>query len=687
MSTIERLELWSDLEAAGGARVAVVGLWRECSEAINLDGTSELRLTIDADNPALRTPPLALIPPGAIVGPDEHNARPNRVLRALHSSGAIVERRIEDCLEQDDRGDLTVALTAHGMLHDISNRGLCRRVHPDGSKTYHFQASGLTITQHVNLYIIPALSEAGQGFWAMGAQEYSGQVSIVYEEDSPLAACRKLAEAVPGSLEFRVRYNATNLRYTLDFLQQIGASAQPVRLRPGGGLMSLGVRRSTADVVTRVYGFGATDSDVGTATMDQNAWQITGIRVDGVYLWLTLTDPAGGPGPIGFDGQFVGHQLRKLVLAPSLADFTVLASDAGAQEVQVSVPAGQVPPSVASKVLYRLTAVDGGALSYVERPQVSGQSPLGIRVGTIKRPEATGATNLLGNPTLRDPTPTSGSGNIVSNWTRGLTGVATALEGNPIYWRSGGRSLRVTFSGGAGFVFNSSVASAQRSLSYFADVWTLTGAVEVSLFVGLQQTSTLPDGSTAGSLEYPRDWAKMYPGIAAPTFGFRTTVRGGWERLGLQNIHDGIRYPVFSVQVWIRPAQNPFAATTCLVDAAQVTATPTWRDLIEGGGSNVLVQDANAKLVAYDSMALNVSMNTLDLASAQDGTFPFQDYVLGGPIVLIDEQLNQALQTRVLGWQRDWLAPVDLRVQISDQGMDLGAILANRPPSAPPRAS
>jgi hypothetical protein len=339
-AALERLEFWTDIEAAGGVRLAIVPNLIACTERRTFDGESTLTLTIHRDNPALKTLDLEIAPPSGQVPLDALNGWPPYVLRSIYSDGELQERRIMTANETDDAGETRVTVTAVGMLQDISNAGLCFRTHANGERTYHFQAAGLTITQHVNLYVIPALVEVGQTWWAMGGSEYTSRIAVVYDKDSPLSACRRIAAAAGGGLEFRVRYNATNKRYTLDFLQQIGADAPTVRLRPKSGLRSLGISRSLEDVVTRVYGFGADDEELGTATMAANAWEMSALRRDAVNfgLWyLTLEDPAGGPGPIAYDGQYVGQYLLELTpfFGQPQHQMPILASFAESSEIQV----------------------------------------------------------------------------------------------------------------------------------------------------------------------------------------------------------------------------------------------------------------------------------------------------------------------------------------------------------------
>jgi len=531
----------------------------------------------------------------------------------------------------------------------------------------------------------------------MGGSEYTSQITVVYDKDSPLSACRRIASAAAGGLEFRVRYNATNKRYTLDFLQQIGVQAPTVRLRPKGGLRSLGITRSTEDVVTRVYGFGAGDEELGTATMAENAWEMSAIRQDttNLALWyLTLEDPAGGPGPIAYDGQFKGQYLLELAPIPGQPQhqMPILDSFAESSEVKVSLLGIALRPA-SERPAFRFQSQTASDLVYVDAQKPAGATkhPLGIRAGYVDRPEAVGVLNLFRNPLQRLSTARAVASTDVPGmpfWYRQNNGVTAVVESNPIYWRNGGRSLRVTLTDPLGYIGTigyNAVTGAR--LSYYGDVLVLAGAVQVKMYVHITKPTpfTMPDGTqnTNGFVFYPDDWAHMHPNEPLPR-SWHSLSQGQWERLGIENCHDAINYPTDQVEVHFQAADDPFATTRFLVDNVQATSTQTWRELVEGSGSNLLMQEANARLLNYSSLAVSIAVDSLDLGAIGDPSFPAQDYVVGGPVLLLDEDLDAQIRTRVLGWDRDWFDPSALRVQVATSKVDLTHLLAYRPPSAAP---
>lgn len=688
MAKLERLEFWTDVEPAGGQRLAVIGQWLAASERVTLDGEDQFTLTLLRDNPALVTLPMIAPPPSGQVPGTELNGFPPRVLRAVHGDGTIIERRIESFTETNEGGDTRVTLSAQGMLHELSYTGLCFRTRGDGSRAFNFQASSLTMDRHFANYILPALQEAGQPWWALGTLEYAPEVTIVYDKDSPLAAFRKLISAAIGALELRVRYDAAGHRYLIDLVQQVGSGAATVRLRAGRELSRLGITRSAQDVVTRVYGFGGYDEELGAATLGQNAFAVTGVRSDGIYTWLTLTDPAGGPGPIALDRQFSGGRLEFLKGSlDSYASFDIVDSLAGSQEVKVTTPTdgSLVPPPSAAK-LYRLRTSATSDLAYVERPLNPPlvRQPLGNRVGYVERPEALGVLNIMWNPMLRL------LGHLpqyvysfAPGWEALPTNTSYIIDTYPPYTKTAGRAVRATFSGIDGAILVLSNAGiAEGPVSYWADCLCLRDYVQVELWIYFASAIVLPDGTSfTGWLSYPKDWAKMHPGTSAPDTWF-ATKKNVYQRLGIENCHDATRYPVNQARVYIKPRTG--ASTVVNIDAVQVTATQTWREIVEGTGANLLLQDANARLALYSDMDVQVNMQALDLAASEDPSFATTEFTLGGPIIMADEALGVQVLTRTMGWDRDHLAPENLRVQIASAGNDISRILASRLPSIPP---
>jgi hypothetical protein len=668
MPALIRLELFDDVKANGGSRRALVKNWLACEESVDIDGTDTMTLTLHGENEALVT---SDTPVG------EMNADMARVLRAVYADGSAVERRIETVNRDVDQGDDRVTVTALGMLHELGLCGKVYRQRPGGKRTYHFQAASQTAEQHLVNYILPAIWEGKAPYWRAAVLDTASEpVTVVYDMDSPLSALRKLVNAHLGYVELMIDYASASKRYQINLVQQQGVDAPIVRVRAGPALMRMGVSRTVRDTVNRVYGFGGTDPEVGRAHMGQNLWQVLGLRFEGTALWIGVRDPAGGPGPIAYDGQFTGDAAgrHRLVSADPLdAQWYIIGSSQARQEFQVQLIQGGQNGS------WLQIAAPMDELTYVERsPAPSGRN-LKVRVGHIELPEVAGTVNVIANPVGRwNSVPVTA---LPADWT--ITGTpAIANEANPIYVRHGSRSIRVSFTDLGQRVTIRGINNGNMPngrVSYYADAMVLSGQIRVGATVFLTTNKALPDGSLPVNfrVRYPEQFVTMHPGDDIPTTD-RSTTLNQWERLGVEAIHNATAYPVQGVDIEIRPLAVP---SVVIIDGAQATNTATWRDLVEGGGGNALLQAANARLTEMCDYAEEVSVQTLDLSTVDDVQFPFRDYVLGGGIMVDLPELDVAIRTRIIGWDRDWLDPANLKLKIATSGPDVLRVLASRLPT------
>jgi hypothetical protein len=138
------------------------------------------------------------------------------------------------------------------------------------------------------------------------------------------------------------------------------------------------------------------------------------------------------------------------------------------------------------------------------------------------------------------------------------------------------------------------------------------------------------------------------------------------------------------LEVHFQAVDQPFAVTRFLVDDAQVTGTQTWRELVEGSGSNVLLQEANARLLNYSALATSIAVDSLDLGAIGDPSFPAQDYVVGGLAAAARRRARRPDPDPRARLGSRLARPERLRVQIASSKVDLTRLLAYRPPSAAP---
>ena len=671
MSLLERLSFATDVEPAQGVIRAHIRDWLACAESVRVDGQNLMTLRLHRENPALRTLE-------TLTG--ELNAEPDLVLRALYGDGVVQERRIAEVTETDEGGDLYVDVTAHGMLHELSYRGHAFAAQSDGGRTYHFQRSNLTAEAHIRNYILPGIWKAGATYWDIGEIEVDEPVTVVYDKDSALSALRKVANAHLSYLELEATFDAPALKYRINLRRQIGAGSPPIRIRGGLNLRGLGVTRSNRNVVNRMYGFGGTDPDAGRGTMANNVWQMAvPVRfISPTERYLRMIDPAGGPGPIAFDGQYTDTgegRYRLLALAPGAESYYIVESDATTGEFRVDTA---IPGFLHQAGWFRLAGPTED-LAYVERrpPSVGGRVPI-VREGYIERPEVQPIENLLRNPFGRTKTP----GGNPTDWGLSAGGPFT-VEQNPVYYRTGDSSIRKTFSVSSGNVTISGRNQEIRAgrLSYYADILVLEGRVQVSMDVNLVTGLEGPGGKgpSGNPIRYPEDWPLMWPGKEEPVPA--SLGVGQWERVGIEAAHDCLTWPTLFARLRIIPLVIP---SVVVIDAGQISNTSTHRELVEGSGGTVLLQAANAELLAMSDLEEEISVQTLDLATVDDSTFPFRNYVQGAGLEVLAPKMGKIIRTRVLGWDRDHKEPEKLVLHVATGRGSLARVLATPSPTLPP---
>jgi hypothetical protein len=671
--SLDRLELWTDVEPAQGRRVALIAEPLALTERVTLEGEDTLSLRLHQDDPALVT----LDTPAG-----QTNAEPQAVIRAILRDGSLFERRILRITEQDEEGQRLVDIEARGILHDLSYTGLVRRVVSSGVVSHDFEAANLTPTRHLELYILPALAEAGQWWWQLGTVEADEPVTVRYTHDSPLAALRKVAAAGSRALELAARFDRAAMCYRLDLLQRVGANAAPVRIHSSLNLRTLAVARSAEDLVNRVYAFGAGDETTGDGTLAPNAWLVTARRAEtgtGVRYWFTLTDPAGGSGPVGFDGQYgprldgSRYRLRATGSSGTSTEWAILDSRAVSQEI-LCLKVGTYDP-VDGRCYSILTPE--AALTYVE--DAASVTAYGARVGSVEMPETPAHWNHLRNPLGRVVDPANPTGlplywQARKGYSPYIPTCTVAAQTDPRYWRSGGRSIFVSFTQDGthlrmpGYVDSLAGGGLTGGLSFYADVWVITGAITVLLYLTF---------ASGGDVSIPND---TMPDWEAAYARCSSTSRNQWERVGWAGAYnlDTVRPLSCALSVW--PNSDPCSV---YIDGGQVTVSSDQRPLVEGSGSNRLIVAANERLLRYRTPALGVDVDALDLTSVDDKQFPYNNYALGGSVEVTNPALGQTLTTRVTGWSRDWLRPEALRLDISQARGDITRVLASRSPGSP----
>jgi hypothetical protein len=332
----------------------------------------------------------------------------------------------------------------------------------------------------------------------------------------------------------------------------------------------------------------------------------------------------------------------------------------------------------------------------------------GVRVGKIDRDDIPATHNLVPNAICRVwPTASVLPTGWKMNQTLGpsLEAPVITRETDPRYTESGGQSIRARWASTYGDIQEFVAAPlavmphrAQGYLSYFIRVITLRGHINVwaTVFRNPYDNNGLP------SPFFTPTFTSYFYNIPHSTGGFGVNdlvlplntnkELNTAENIGIQAAWDLGRYPLYAghVLLGISPTltEEEVAAgqpidVECIIEAAQLTVSHEQMPLLEGNGGVRLHQAANERLGRYSSPAPVVSVNLLELIQADGLRFPYEQLHLGGSLKLIDPDTEvEAITTRVIGSRRDWQNRTMPSVELSNERLDIAALLA-QPPRAP----
>jgi hypothetical protein len=392
-----RFEIWSDLQCAGGTRLAQIpellrgaaGTGASASESRVVGDDHQLTILLPQTSDAA-----AQLLEGRVIRVDYDDT-------PTYDEWRIV--KIDEAREVTQGGTALLTVTAYWPLVDWGTRGgVVQRTEADGTRTADFDLTALTPTQHLTNYIRATLWAEGLTWFDLGTISPTIPVDLSYRGDTPRAALGKLQDALAqlsgNSCELQLRRNGTT-GYLLDLVAQVGSGATAFALSFGLNSPWLRRHRSTLDQATRVVPLGTPVAD-RRPTLARARWQVTAVA----GTVVTLADPAGGDGPVGFDDQLNGYYLR--TVGGTLT--AISASSASAQTVTVASATGI---SVNDLVEVRADS-SGTELTALEAP--AAKATYGLATKVLDRPDLPGTVNLLTNPVMRTYT---GSSSPPDGWT------------------------------------------------------------------------------------------------------------------------------------------------------------------------------------------------------------------------------------------------------------------------------
>jgi hypothetical protein len=554
---VRRLEVWSNWQCAGGVPQTSIPDYIDCKAQI---GLTQDRLTVSFPISSQATP----------------YAIPRKIIRLIQNDTVYDEWKIVDCETDRTSGIITVSATSLRSM-DVSEGALIPRKDSDGVINYDFESVGLTPTEHINTWVLPALAAAGFGWITLGTITPTAPVDLTFSWDSPLGILLRLAGT---EYELDIRRDGIT-GYLIDIISKVNSAAVQADVRFDKNLVNITRDVDTVEMATRVFPRGAQDSDGNHATMARAEWQVALV----VGTAIALVDPAGGAGPIQFDDQLNGKYLRKV--DGTLVAVTASTALSPAQTVIVASATG----ITAGDLIQFREDSSGTDLVSLTNPVTVASGSYGEKVGVKDVPDVSGAINVIPNALERDWP----SGTLPTGWTTVGAPTLSKQTAAP-YAGETGASIKVVATTDGQGVMSPAGAVFPTDINPFGNGFARFWVAGTAGQVRVEYVITTPSG------------AVIYP---APSEGLASSqTRGQFEELGpsLQTLKT-----LGATAVAVRVVQHGSTATTFYVAAAQFTETTAEQPLIEGSGGTVLWQAANELLRTNSNPIVTYSVSLVDL--------------------------------------------------------------------------
>jgi hypothetical protein len=546
MTTLERVELWSDLACvAGSARLAVLPV-------VSADTSEEIAGALVSRAATCAVPATWEGVPELQVG---------RVLRVLREDGAWREYRLTRVQVRSGPGVTVASCTAAGIEQDLA---LSREVlhDADGTRwTYRLDTASFSFAWAITHRVLPHLPT----YWAVGTVTPTGIVLASLDTATPLAALLALTESYNAARGTRfvvdVRANGTS-GYLIDVIDA-GSTAPVVDLRVGGGLQGVTRTVESAGQATRAVVVGA-----------NGRWGVPCYAVAAVSTntWIEVVDLAGGPGPAQEEDQFNGgHIINRANGLHAITDTVVISATTTRFHVASTT-------NIAAGDIVQLVETSGRAeYRWVDRPSL--QATHGLRLGVLRVPHDE-HTNWVPNADMADWT-----GTYPTHWTGSGTAPAKILS----VFRSGGHSALLSSTTAGSLFASSRVRHYAAGEPVSIGVWlrlTAFGAGEVR-FVdpnGAHHWWNI-DGSVSG-LDRLHEWLFWSQTYTVTTAGPKT---------GEVRVSPGAGVPVYVDSAQITPTS---AAVSWRAGSGPASALQT---------ANAYLEAHAAPAVAYDLSVLDLA--------------------------------------------------------------------------------
>lgn len=402
MPTLQRLEVWTDLQCAGGTRQAVLPV-DHCTRLVTTDRiTHEDSGTLELSKDAASTSYITA----------------NAVVRFLFDDASFTEWRVAG-LEDTSRASRLARVSLQSPLFDLAKTTSVISETVDNATRLAVEWKALTPAETLAniLTFCPA-------WWTAGTVTPTIPVNLTTASWMPLRALRELVSAVRAegvACELDFRRNGTT-GYYIDLVTSIGSSASAPDVRTAKNLLGTTRTQDTQRYATEIIPVGSS-VDGQPSTIARAYLEVTAKSGS----TLTVQAPVTGGQVIAFDGQFDGLYLIDDANAKQL-----ISSSGTDQQFDVASAA-----NVTATRWYRLASNSSGAELVRVRKAPATSGPVRI----VSSSALDDTTNLMTNPAMRVWTGASsvppdgwvfgGAGTLARTTTAGL-------------WLYGGKSCRLT---------------------------------------------------------------------------------------------------------------------------------------------------------------------------------------------------------------------------------------------------
>jgi hypothetical protein len=626
---LQGVSVWTDVVSNSGTQESMFVAPLAAKSVVGLDGTERLTLTVDTTEAAWSDVDIG------------------KVLRTEFTNSDWDEWRVVSYETQRAGDGVTAEIIAQGIRYDLRYRaGLAERVEANGFADLDFTLLGLTPSKWVDeLLLFPDMPS----YFAKGTVNPTTEQSISVGPEAPLDLLMELeflANRSDGGAELDIRRNGTT-DYKIDLVTARGSTAEKAFLH---GLKNLqrvkhrttAVRGTDDGQITRAYPVGGGDEGF-RITMGRNLWTVSATASTTIDL---AADNLGDP--IRYDDQLNNlYVVRPDGVKKQITDSTV---------TNQRLTLGASHGVVANDEIRIARNSAGDELTYLEHP--TSLATYGQFSGVVERADFPNVNQLLGeDQAFLGGTYVSG---VAPGW-NAIGSPTLTEETSSQFVKHGTSSQKVVAADTEGIITDAiTVAPGTDDPFLTAQIHILVTSLAASTSVRFQ----LED--VTNTVEYPSD---------ASSAG-ATTELNKWIRLDIQ---PGVNFNAAAttsvkLKVWATGG-----AATFYVDAGQLSdrATPP-NEFVNGRVSNALWHSANDALDEFNAPIDTLDVGVIDVDRVSDTDFVFSELVLGGTVIIVDEDLGLDLETRIVELRQNLLEPGDTQIALSKKPEDLAGLLGKR---------